>query len=155
MDQGLGSVTYRVQVEDFIWKRHTDQLKDLSGTKIQPEAEEVTEEVPLQPRQVQPAAELIVAKEYSYSPLQAKDYPRSPPQAKLKRTQTQEPVPESTSTKDFPEAKEPIVKSPVKPPQRYLQRVRKQPKRLIEEAWFLELCWTLLNTDSELWTFYF
>ena len=30
----LGPVTYRVQVEDFFWKRHTDQLKDLSGTKI-------------------------------------------------------------------------------------------------------------------------
>ena len=31
----LGPVTYHVQVEDFIWKRHIDQLKDLLGTKIQ------------------------------------------------------------------------------------------------------------------------
>ena len=45
----LGPMTYCVQVEDFIWKRHIDQLKDLSGTKIQPEAGERTEELPLQP----------------------------------------------------------------------------------------------------------
>jgi len=50
----LGPVTYRVQVEDFIWKRHIDKLKDLSGTKIQPEAGEVTEDLLLQPSQVQP-----------------------------------------------------------------------------------------------------
>ena len=88
----LGPMTYCVQVEDFIWKRHIDQLKDLLGTKIQPEAGERTEELPLQPGQVQPAAEPFVAKEYSYSPPQAKDYPRSPPQAKFGQTQTQDPV---------------------------------------------------------------
>ena len=33
----LGPVTYRVQVKEFFWKRHIDQLKDLSGTKIQPQ----------------------------------------------------------------------------------------------------------------------
>ena len=85
-------MTYCVQVEDFIWKRHINQLKDLSGTKIQPDAGERTEELPLQPGQVQPAAEPFVAKEYSYSPPQAKDYPRSPPQAKFELTQTQDPV---------------------------------------------------------------
>lgn len=52
-----------------------DQLKDLSGTKIQTEAGEVTEDLPLQPRQVRPAVDPLVAKEYSYSPPQAKDYP--------------------------------------------------------------------------------
>jgi len=127
----------------------------LSGTKIQPEAGEVAEDLPLHPCHVQPAAEPVVSKEYSYSPPQAKDYPRSPPQAKLEQTQTQEPLPQSTSTKDFPEAKEPVIKSPVKPPQRYPQRAKKPHKRLIEEASFLELCWTLLNTDSELLTFGF
>ena len=130
----LGPVTYRVQVEDFIWKRHIDQLKDLSGTKIQPESGEVTEDLLLQPSQVQPTAEPVLPKEYSYSPPQAKDYSRSPRQAKLEQTQTKVPRPQSTSAKDFPEAKEPVVKSPVKPPQRYPQRVRKPPKRLIEEA---------------------
>ena len=75
-----------------------DQLKDLSGTKIQAKAGDL----PLQPCQVQPPAEPVVAKEYSYSPPQAKDYPISPPQAKdylrspyqanLEETQTQEPV---------------------------------------------------------------
>ena len=40
-----GPVTYGVQVEDFIWKQHIDRLKDLSGTKIQPEAGEVTEDL--------------------------------------------------------------------------------------------------------------
>ena len=88
----LGPVTYCVQVEDFIWKRHIDQLKDLLGTKIQPEAGEVTELL-LQPRQAQPAAEPVLPKDYPYSPPQAKDYPKSPPQAKLEQSQTQEPVP--------------------------------------------------------------
>ena len=85
-------MTYCVQVEDFIWKRHIDQLKDLLGTKIQPEAGEVTELL-LQPRQAQPAAEPVLPKDYPYSPPQAKDYPKSPPQAKLEQSQTQEPVP--------------------------------------------------------------
>ena len=40
-----GPVTYGVQVEDFIWKQHIDRMKDLSGTKIQPEAGEVTEDL--------------------------------------------------------------------------------------------------------------
>jgi len=110
------------------------QLKDLSGTKIQPEAVEVTEDLLLQPSQVQPTAEPVLLKEYSYSPPQAKDYSRSLPQEKLEQTQTKVPLPQSTSTKDFPKAKEPVVKSQVKPPQRYPQRVRKPPKRLIEEA---------------------
>jgi len=109
----LGPVTYRVQVEDFIWKRHIDQRKDLSGTKIQPEAGEVTEDLPLQPSQVQPAAEPVISKRYFYSPSQAKDYPRSAPQAKLEQTQTQEPLSQSAGTKVFPDAKEPVVKSPV------------------------------------------
>ena len=30
----LGPVTYRVQVDSFFWKRHIDQLKDLSATKL-------------------------------------------------------------------------------------------------------------------------
>ena len=30
----LGPVTYCVQVDSFFWKRHVDQLKDLSGTKL-------------------------------------------------------------------------------------------------------------------------
>ena len=30
----LGPVTYRLQVDSFFWKRHIDQLKDLSGTKL-------------------------------------------------------------------------------------------------------------------------
>jgi len=127
-------VTYRVQVEDFIWKRHIDQLKDLSGTKIQPKTGEVTEDLLFQPSQVQPTAEPVLPKEYSYSPPQAKDYSRSPAQEKLEQTQTKVPLPQSTSTKDFPKAKEPVVKSPVKPPQHYPQRVRKTSKRLIEEA---------------------
>lgn len=84
-----------------------DQLKDLSGTKIQAKAGDL----PLQPCQVQPPAEPVVAKEYSYSPPQAKDYLRSPYQANLEETQTQEPVLSPTSTNDFPEAKEPVVKS--------------------------------------------
>jgi len=112
----LGPVTYRAQVEDFTWKRHIDQLKDLSRTEIQPEAGEVTKDLPLQPCQVQSAAEPVESKEYCYSPPQAKDYPRSPPQAKLEQTQTQEPLHQSTSAKDFPEAKEPMVKSAAKPP---------------------------------------
>ena len=130
----LGPVTCGVQVEYFIWKRHIDQLKDLSETKIQPEAGEVTEDLLLQPRQDQPAVEPVLPKDYPYSPPQAKDYPKSPPQAKLDQSQTQELVPEATSAKDFPEAKKPAVKSPVKPPQRYPQRVRKPPKRLSQEA---------------------
>ena len=32
----LGPVTYRVQVQVFIWKSHIDQLKDLSGTRTEP-----------------------------------------------------------------------------------------------------------------------
>ena len=124
-------MTYRVQVEDFIWKRHIDQLKNLSGTKIHPEAGEVTEDLLLQPPQAQPAVEPVLPKDYPYSPPQAKDYPKSSPQAKLEQSQTQEPVPEATSAKDFPKAKKLAVKSPVKPPQRYPQRVRKPPKRLI------------------------
>ena len=100
----LGPVTYRVQVEDFIWKRHIDQLKDLSGTKIQAEAGEVTEDLLLQPRQAQPAVEPVLPKDYFCSPPQAKDYPKLPPQAKLQLTQNQEPVREATaSAKDFPE----------------------------------------------------
>ena len=63
MDQGclisrLGPVTYRIQVEDFIWKRHIDQLKDLSGTKIQPEAGEVAEDL----LAVEPASRASFAK---------------------------------------------------------------------------------------------
>ena len=132
----LGPVTYRVQVEDFIWKRHIDQLimKDLSGTKIQPEAGEPTKDLLLHPRQAPPAVEPVLAKDYPCSPPQAKDYPKSPPQAKSEQTQTQEPVPETTHAKDFPEARKPAVKLPVEPPQRYPQRVNKPPKRLIEEA---------------------
>lgn len=40
----LGLLTYRVQVKEFIWKRHIDQLKDLSGTKIQPHWQEQLED---------------------------------------------------------------------------------------------------------------
>ena len=129
----LGPVPYRVQVEDFIWKRHIDQLKDLSGTKIQPEAGKVTQDLLLQPRQAKPAVEPVLAKDCPYSPPQAKDYPKTPPQAKLEQTQAQEPVPEATSAKDFLEVRKPAVESPVKSHQRY-PRVRKPPKRLTEEA---------------------
>ena len=71
MDQGclisrLGPVTYRIQVEDFIWKRHIHQLKDLSRTKIQPEAGEVAEDLLLQPCQAQPAVEPVLPKDYLY-----------------------------------------------------------------------------------------
>ena len=99
----LGLVTYPVQVEDFIWKRST---KDLSGTKILPEAGEVTEDLLLQPCQAQPAVEPVLPKDYLCSPTQAKDYPKLRPQAKLEQTQNQEPVPEATaSAKDFPESR--------------------------------------------------
>ena len=123
-------MTYHVQVEDFIWKQHIDQLKDLSGTKIQPEAGEATEDLLLHPSQAQPAVEPVLAKDYPYSLPQAKDYPK----AKSEQTQTLEPVPEATHATDFPEARKPAVKSPVVPPQHYPQRIRKPPKYLIEEA---------------------
>lgn len=119
-------MTYCVQV-DFIWKRHIDQL-------LQPKAGEVIEDSAFTPRQTPPAIELVLAKDYLYSPPLAKAYPKSPPQAKSEQTQTREPVLEATSAKDFPDARKPAVKSAVKPPQRYPQRVRKPAKRLTEEA---------------------
>ena len=69
-----------------------------------------------------------------YHPVLPKEYPYSPPQAKLEQIQTQEPGPEATSAKDSPEARKLAVKSPVQPLQRYPRRVRKPPKSLIEEA---------------------
>lgn len=93
----LGPVTYRAQEGDFIWKRHIDQLKDLSETKIQPETREVTEDLLLHwPCQAQPALEPLLAKDCPYSLPQAKDYPRSPPQTKLKPAKTHEPIPNET-----------------------------------------------------------
>ena len=93
----LGLVTYRTQEGDFIWKRHIDQLKDLSETKIQLETREVTEDLLLHwPRQAQPTLGPLLAKDCPYSPPKAKDYPRSPPQTKLKSAKTHEPIPNET-----------------------------------------------------------
>lgn len=94
-----------------------DQLKDLSGTKIQAKAGDL----PLQPCQVQPPAEPVVAKEYSYSPPQAKDYLRSPYQANLEETQTQEPV-----------LSLPVPRTSLRPRNQSLNH-QKTPKWLIEE----------------------
>lgn len=60
----FGPLTYRVQV-DFIWKRHIDQL-------IQPKAGEVIEDSAFTPRQTPPAIELVLEKDYLYSPPLAK-----------------------------------------------------------------------------------
>ena len=40
----LGPMTYRVQVKVFFWKRHIDQLKNLSGIEIQLQSREQLEE---------------------------------------------------------------------------------------------------------------
>lgn len=132
----LGLLTYRVQVKEFIWKRHIDQLKDLSGTKIQPHWQEQLEgcevNVPQSFAAYLPTKTPVTT--VGHFPLHSEPGPN---QSQPRVTQAK-PVPEQQRDLANQEASVSCKKSDrrdqcVCPERRYPLRDRRPPKRLIEQ----------------------
>ncbi|XP_022786636.1 uncharacterized protein K02A2.6-like [Stylophora pistillata] len=117
----LGPVTYRVQVEKLLWKRHVDQLRELAGSKVADVQPNICElpEIDL-PQKV--------------------DATVSVPNQDL--SPQQQSMPSEKSTKPWVEVTPPgqsitledVTDNTVpKEPRRRSSRIRSKPKRLIEE----------------------
>ena len=132
----LGLLTYRVQVKEFIWKRHIDQLKDLSGTNIQPHWQEQLEDcevnVPQSFAAYSPTKTPVTT--VGHFPLHSEPAPN---QSQPRVTEAK-PVPEQQRDLANQEASVSCKKSDrrdqcVCPERRYPLRDRRPPKRLIEQ----------------------
>ena len=128
----LVPVTYRVQVKVFFWKRHIDQLKDLSGIEIQPQSREQLEE------SVVPSS--FTACSESNSPvLPIKDHfstyepePRQDSRVSQKRDQNQRVLRSLQTRKNQPRTRS-LSSLSFPSRRRYPLRDRKRSKRLIQQ----------------------
>ena len=118
----LGPVTYRVQVDSFFWKRHIDQLIDLSGTKL--------------PFPRQGESEVVLPQAFSASSSITESIPSSDytPVTDKPNSKLDTPLPEQGNSLTFPTAEESAMQEEPKTlTRRYSRRERKPPERLIEQ----------------------
>ena len=120
----LGPVTYTVQVGDLIWKRHVDQLRNISGSKVC-DAQEWTCQPPDYPS--------IKEHDLNLATGDSGDFPTATDTGPMISTECPERnSADAQSQVALPEQPE----SPVAPPpeeRRYPLRERKRTRRLIEE----------------------
>lgn len=133
----LGPVTYRVQVKELFWKRHIDQLKDLSGTKIQPHKQEQSEDWEVTVPQSLAAYSPTETPVTTVGHVPSHNEPTSN-QSQPRATEAK-PAPEQPRDLVNQEAAVSYKKSDrrdqtVFPERRYPVRDRRPPKRLIEQV---------------------
>ena len=118
----LGPVTYRVQVDSFIWKRHIDQLKDLSGAQL--------------PFPRQGESKFVLPQAFSASSSITESIPSSDytPVTDKPNSKLDTALPEQGNSLTFLTAEESAMQEEPKTlTRRYSQRERKPPERLIEQ----------------------
>ncbi|PFX14444.1 Uncharacterized protein K02A2.6 [Stylophora pistillata] len=117
----LGPVTYRVQVEKLLWKRHVDQLRELAGSKV----------ADVQPNSCElPEIDLPEKVDASVS---VTNQDLSPQQQSMPNEKSTKPSVEVASPGQSITLEDVTHNTVPEEPRRRSSRIRSKPKRLIEE----------------------